>query len=130
MAILQIDGWLQMSLLVHAYLIDESGKWVFQEPEFHYQDLAGFENCRWKLYGSELAKRLGLKLLPQLAEGNLFVSGEEVDQLQVEAEILISEVSAFEDHTGFAADYVQASVSNIRQACIRARKVQGKVVIW
>jgi hypothetical protein len=119
-----------MSLLVQVYLINEKGKWVFEEQEDVYLELAGFENCRKKLYGSDLAVSLGLELLPWLASGDLHVSGEEVAELQAEAEIMIRESLAFEEHTDFSADYVERRAENIRQACLRAKKIKGNVVIW
>lgn len=119
-----------MSLLVQVYLINEKGKWVFEDLEDGYQELAGFEHCRKKLYGSDLAKRLGLELLPWLASGDLHVSGEEVAELQAEAEIMIRESLAFEEHTEFSADYVERRAENIRQACLRAKKIRGNVVVW
>ncbi len=132
-----------MSLTVRTYLNDETGRMIFQEQEDYGQSLAGVEVCRTSLYGSELAKRLGEKagrkgwakrlglvLLPTLAATDISAYGEEVTQLQAEAKVILQEATAFAEQAHLRDDYVRHRVGNIRQACTRAKQVQGGVVIW
>jgi len=119
-----------MSLSVNVYIISETGDWIDQAPEFDYQTLAGFESYRTKLYGSEAAKQLGLVILPKLATQDLNISGEEVAQLQAEAELILQDVEKFAEQTDLDAEYIQSRVGNIVLACKIAINAHGNVVIW
>ena len=119
-----------MSLLVHSYILDENGKMVFPDRENASETLAGFEDYRTTLYGGEVAKRLGFKVLPTLASTNIYAKGQEVNQLKAEAEIMMREAAAFAEYVKEDADGIKRRANNIRKACIRARKMQGNVVIW
>ena len=119
-----------MSLLVNVYVLDENGKMLFRDSKNSSEELAGFEVYRTEVYGSELAKRLGFKVLPTLASNNIHAKGQEINQLKAEAEIIMREASAFAEQFKNDAETIKYRADNIRKACIRARKMQGNVVIW
>lgn len=119
-----------MTLLVNVYVMDEAGEMVEQEPKKASEEMAGFEVYRTTFYGSDLAKRLGLTLLPTLVVGNIYAEGKQINQLKAEAEVMLREAAAFAEQVGRDADHVEFYADNIRKACIRARKMQGRVVIW
>ena len=119
-----------MSLSVNVYTTDDDGKMVMHDPKEYSETLAGFESYRTTLYGGELAKKLGFKVLPTLASTNIYAKGQEVNKLKLEAEIMMREASAFAEHVKEDADGIKRRADNIRKACIRARKMQGNVVIW
>ncbi len=72
-------------------------------------DLAGFESTRSTFYAGPLARRLGLKLLPQLATANLTVWGEDLAALRLEVLLLL-------EHLGPEDDYWRFRLGNILQA--------------
>ena len=111
-------------------VLDEDGKMIFYDSEDSSEPLAGFEVYRTEVYGSELAKRLGFKVLPTLASNNIYAKGQEVNKLKTEAETIMREASAFAEQFNNDAETIKYRADNIRKACIRARKMQGNVVIW
>ena len=119
-----------MSLSVHAYILDENDKMVYYDTRDSSETLAGFEVYRTEVYGSELAERLGFKVLPTLASGDIYAQGQEVNQLKAEAEIIMREALAFAEQFKNDAETIKYRADNIRKACIRARKMQGRVVVW
>jgi len=119
-----------MSLSVEVYTTDDNGEMVLHDPKDYSETLAGFESYRTEVYGSELAKRLGFKVLPTLASNNIYAKGQEVNKLKTEAETIMREASAFAEQFNNDAETIKYRADNIRKACIRARKMQGNVVIW
>ena len=62
-----------MSLLVNVYT---RRRWQDGlEPNDHSEELAGFEVFRKTCYGGQTARSLGLRLLPVLADVDLYVEG-------------------------------------------------------
>ena len=71
-----------------------------EKPDGHYEsvpfdptpghnDQAGAERWRQTVYGSERAKKLGLHLLPTLAEGcDIYAAGSDLNLLKHEVEVL------------------------------------------
>ena len=51
-------------------------------------ELGGFECWRTEVYGSAVAKALGLRLLPSLTSTDIYAEGEDLDRLRQEAEML------------------------------------------
>ena len=119
-----------MSLSVDVYTTDDNGEMVLHDPKDYSETLAGFESYRTEVYGSELAMRLRFKVLPTLASTDIYAKGQEVNKLKTEAEIMMREASAFAEYVKEDADGIKQRADNIRKACIRARKMQGNVVIW
>lgn len=136
-----------MSLLVHARqrgLKGSSDDWTFIPPAPPYGEFAGFESWRTTVWGSAQAKRLGLRLLPMLADRDLYVSGPELEQLETELATLQIALEDFVDKLRQAGVHVVASpadsldtvrvrLANIAEAIRVARALpanEGQVVIW
>ena len=119
-----------MSLLVNAYTRDNGGEMVILEPNDHSEELAGFEVFRKTFYGGQTARSLGLRLLPVLAETDLYAEGQDLDVLQAEAELVLQNVDRFVDEAEAAAETLRFRVQNILNATMRARAENGGVVVW
>lgn len=119
-----------MSLLVNVYTRTPDGEMVFVHPAEHSEELAGFESYRRKLYGSEAARVLGLRLLPKLDGEDLYVEGADLDRLRAEAEMALANVERFEAETGVTVERLRPRFENIIAATQRAAELDGGVVIW
>jgi hypothetical protein len=119
-----------MSLAVSVFVFDKEGEEFEIELE-EGKDLAGFESSRYKLYGSELAENLGLKLLSQLKHHDLWgIKDEKLNELENELKIILENIKAFSQVSEFKEEYIKWRVQNILDAVQIARKVNGAVVIW
>ena len=67
----------------------------FIEPDSPSEELAGFESYRKKLYGSQAAVSLGLRLLPSLATQDLYAEGPQLERLRGEAELVLANIGSF-----------------------------------
>ncbi len=119
-----------MSLSVHAYFRTVDGEMSFIEPPDPSQDLAGFESYRKTLYGSRAAVSLGLKILPKLANGDICVEGEELEQLRSDVELAFFNVALFVTEAGARTEDLRPRFENILNAIRRAQEAGGGVVIW
>jgi len=119
-----------MSLLVNAYTRGDGGEMVILEPKDHSEELAGFEVFRKTFYGGQSARSLGLRLLPVLADADLYVEGPDLDALQSEAEVVLQNIDHFVDEAGAEAETLRFRVQNIVNATVRARTANGGVVVW
>jgi hypothetical protein len=118
-----------MSLLVNVYTGPRSSMEII-EPDQHWQELAGFESYRQCLYGSQAARDLGLQLLPNLARGDLYAEGEDVDRLRAEAELAVANIELFVAEAGATEESLLPRFTNIIAATRLAAKLGGGVVIW
>jgi hypothetical protein len=119
-----------MSLAVSVFAFDKDGEEIEIELE-KGKDLAGFENSRDKLYGSELAEHLGLKLLSQLKHHDLYdIKDEKLNELEAELKTILENIEEFSRVSEFKEEYIKARVQNISDAVQIARQVNGTVVIW
>jgi hypothetical protein len=119
-----------MTLVVSVYVRDSSGSMDIIEPDSPSEELAGFESYRQKLYGSQVAVSLGLKLLPSLATKDVYAEGPALEQLRDEAELAIANIGLFEAESGASAESLRPRFENIICAVHRASRVGGGVVIW
>jgi hypothetical protein len=119
-----------MSLSVHAYVRNGSGKMEILAPEDHSQTLAGFETYRKTFYGGQVARSLGLRLLSSLAEADLYCEGEELLNLRHEASVVLRNINVLAEEAGAESESMQFRVRNILAAIERAQSAQGGVVIW
>lgn len=76
--------------------------------------LAGFESSRERFYGSDLAVRLNLKLLPGLIGSDLWVYGNELPELRRETLLLLHNLAPDE------LEYWSYRLGNIINAIERA----------
>ena len=114
-----------MSLLVNAYTRGDGGEMVILEPNDHSEELAGFEVFRKTFYGGQTARALGLRLLPVLAETDLYAEGQDLDVLQAEAELVLHNVDRFIYEAEATAETLKFRVQNILNATMRARAANG-----
>jgi hypothetical protein len=119
-----------MTLVVNAYVRDSSGAIDFIEPDSPSEELAGFESYRQKLYGSQAAVSLGLRLLPSLATEDVYAEGPDLERLRGEAELALANIGLFEAESGASAESLRPRFENIICAVHRASRVGGGVVIW
>lgn len=119
-----------MTLSVNVYTRNDTGAMQIVEPAEGLHELAGFESYRHGLYGSEAARSLGFVLLPTLAASDIYAEGEQVTQLQREAEIALANIARFELEARTTAEHLRSRFQNIIRACKHAASIGGGVVIW
>jgi hypothetical protein len=132
-----------MTVTVNVYTCAPDGRLKIVHSEDHSQELAGFESWRTSVWGSEAVRRLGLQLLPSLAEGDLYASDDlldrldiEVRQLQESLRLVVDELLANGVHVvanGDPYETVAFRLANIAEAVRLARSIPegaGGVVIW
>ncbi|MFF3122462.1 hypothetical protein ACFVRD_08845 [Streptomyces sp. NPDC057908] len=119
-----------MTLTVHTFIYDEDCRsHLLDDPE-DGSDMAGTEVCRTRLWGSEAARALGARFLPELATGDLYVEPEDIDDFLAECELLHRNAATLAGGGGDRRDYVVARLANITAAALRARAVGGGVLVW
>ncbi|WP_406494320.1 hypothetical protein OG936_11330 [Streptomyces sp. NBC_00846] len=119
-----------MTLLVHTFVYDEHGRSRLLDDPEDGSDMAGTEVCRTTLWGSDAARALGARFLPELATGDLYVEPEDVDDFLAECELLHRNASTLAGGGGHWRDYVVVRLANITRAALRARAVGGGVLVW
>ncbi|MFF9507397.1 hypothetical protein ACF1BU_13660 [Streptomyces sp. NPDC014724] len=119
-----------MTLLVHTFVLDEQGECHLLDDPEDGSDMAGFENCRTKLWGSEAARALGARFFLELATGDLHVEPADIEAFLAECKLLHRHTAVLASHSAYREDYVVARLSNITAAALRARAVGGGVLVW
>ncbi|MFJ9777219.1 hypothetical protein ACIRVF_39310 [Kitasatospora sp. NPDC101157] len=119
-----------MSLSVDVFVTREDGAVLYLDVPPGCSDLAGHESTRVGLWGSEAARSLGARFLPQLATSDLRVTPDQIQDFLDECATLGSNISLLASSTGQAEDYIAARLDNIISAANRAAQVGGGVVIW
>ncbi|MGW1651128.1 hypothetical protein [Streptomyces atratus] len=119
-----------MTLTVHTFVYDEDCQSHLLDDAEDGSDMAGTEVCRTTLWGSEAARALGARFLPELATGKLHVEPEDVDDFLEECELLHRNAATLAGGGGDRRDYVVARLANITRAALRARAVGGGVLVW
>jgi hypothetical protein len=118
-----------MSLVVCVYKMD----WDDKIGECKMEDMGfrrpiGGENWRRFFYGSDKAKSLGLKLIPTLAQGDIYAGGEELELLEQEIKIMKENLVSLVGE-GSEQKYAQR-LEYILQAIEHAKSLQAHVVLW
>jgi hypothetical protein len=126
-----------MSLLVSVYREVAPGKLedVGPQPRPAGGDpsLFGFEVCRTTLWGAPFTRALGLTLLPGLAEGNIYATGEDLLRLQQEAELLHQRIHDLSQATGYQEEFIEFRLQNLLGAIAQAMAMEGGagwVYVW
>jgi hypothetical protein len=121
-----------MSLSVHVWVVDETepGKVRVLAAPPGASTLAGFEATRTKLWGSPVVRSLGVSLLPQLAEGDLWVSNDQVEAFAAECALVLANRAAIASASGYDEDYIESRLTNMVDAARRALDAHGGVVVW
>lgn len=70
---------------------------------------------------------LGLTLLPTLRRYNIIAEGDELDELEQDANIILLHISEISKSTGVDEYHVQRNAENVLNAIAVARQVNGKV---
>ena len=126
-----------MTLTVSVYRKTASGELHDVElqpgPAGGEPSLFGFERCRTTLWGASFTRDLGLALLPGLAEGNIYATGEALPRLRQEAEFLLQRRAELEHATGYREDYIEFRLGNLLRAIAQAEAIEGGegwVYVW
>lgn len=107
-----------MSLIVLASKELPDGSTIDLAPTPPHNDLAGFESTRLSFYGSEYARSLGLVLLPTLAHGDIYASGDDLAMLEREVRLLLDNLDPAADRA-----YWSFRLNNILEAVRVAKAV-------
>jgi hypothetical protein len=120
-----------MTLIVHPYRRGPNGEVIRLEakPSHPHNDLAGFEASRHRLWGAPVMLKLGLELLPSLAEYDLYVENEQLDQLKAELETILAALPELTSATHHDEEFIRFRVGNIAEAIRLARAAGGGVYI-
>jgi hypothetical protein len=117
-----------MTLAVYAYTRRADGTMEHIKTE-HPKTLAGFEVCRHDLWGADVMDTLGLSLLPTLKTRNIEAEGKDLEQLEREVKIVLSNLQLIHKHTQYSEDYIQFRAQNILDAIECAKSLNGGVSI-
>ena len=82
------------------------------------------------MYGSPVARSLGLTLLPSLSEQDIYAEGENLDVLGREIETLIQNIALLVPDQEDQCESVLLRFRNIANAVAEAKSLNGTVVIW
>jgi hypothetical protein len=117
-----------MSLLVSPYKRRSDGTIEWLDLSAPGSDLAGVESSRQSFWGSPEARALGLTLLPQLAQGDIWVEGSDLTTLEHEITLLMASLDRFAGQES----YWYPRLANVQAAVAIAKDVpegQGGVYI-
>lgn len=107
-----------MSLVTHAYVRAPDGATQELPAEPPRNDLAGPERWRVTVYGSEVARALGLTLLPTLTAQDIFAEGPQLDLLEREVQLLLANTGRW---PAISLDELRFRLLNILEAVRLAR---------
>ncbi|MFI7010560.1 hypothetical protein [Streptomyces sp. NPDC050145] len=125
-----------MSLLVEVFVRDPDGTLrILDVPDDVYQS-GGFESWRKTVWGSDLVRSLGARLLPQLSADDLYAEADQVPRL-------LDEVALVREHLDTVArgtrhpreveehrDQIAHRLRIIEASCHKALEIGGGVLIW
>ena len=121
-----------MSLIVYTFRIDcDSGKYIEEDLDLIEpgKELAGFESWRTEVYNSTIVKSLGAKFLPTLANSNLYVHNQEIEDFETEVKLLLDNVNDISNSINIDYKIIEFRLNNILQAIARAIKQNGGIII-
>jgi hypothetical protein len=124
-----------VSLRVDVFVVDEDGEMQVLDTPDGCQDLAGFENWRTKVWGSEPVRALGARFFPVLAEGDLAVEPDQVPDFLKECARLRAGLDAIvaadpDADREVLKDVISVRLANIQIAAGRALGLGGGVLVW
>ncbi|MGW0770317.1 hypothetical protein [Streptomyces sp. NPDC002676] len=125
-----------MSLLVDVFVREPDGELrILDVPDEVYQS-GGFESWRTTVWGSEFVRSLGARLLPVLADRDLYVEHEQVPDLLREVALLRDNLDAvaagterprtLQEHRGG----IECRLGIIEAGAHKALEIGGGVLIW
>ncbi len=107
---------------------DKTGECKLERMGF--REPIGPENWRNLFYGSDAVESLGLTLIPSLAKNDVYAGGEELDQLEREAKIMLDNLAFIVSQTGNNEQTYAQRLRYILEAIEFARPLQAHVVLW
>ncbi|GAA4574810.1 hypothetical protein [Planotetraspora kaengkrachanensis] len=119
-----------MSLTVDVFVILEDGRREVLDVPQDASDLAGHERTRTVVWGSPVVRSLGARFLPSLADSDLWLEPDLLDDFAAECAMLLGHLPAIAAETGWRDDYIRHRLGNMTDAVARARSVDGGIVIW
>ncbi|MFC4502113.1 MULTISPECIES: hypothetical protein [Streptomyces] len=125
-----------MSLCVDVFLRDTNGERRILDVPDGWDDSAGFEVWRTTVWGSEAVRSLGARLLPVLADGDLWLEAGEVASLLEEVAVLRTHLELIATRTQHPRgltehrEQLEVRLRIIEAAALRARELGGGIVIW
>lgn len=120
-----------MTLSVNVWVwADESRDGIrFLEFPTDGSDLAGTEVTRTGLWGSPVVRSLGAIFLPRLADGDLWVSDDEVEAFIAECDLLLANLATIASALDHREDYIRFRLTNMINAGRRALQAGGGVAV-
>ncbi|UNO43435.1 hypothetical protein [Streptomyces sp. MST-110588] len=125
-----------MSLSVDVFVIAPDGQTQVLDVPPGCSDLAGFEDWRTRVWGSQAVRSLGARFFPVLADGDLRVEADQVPAFVAECVLLrenleriVTEtvpVRTVEEHR----QAISGRLANIEDAARRAQETDGGILIW
>ncbi|MFE6868157.1 hypothetical protein ACFVFS_16530 [Kitasatospora sp. NPDC057692] len=125
-----------MSLTVHVFLVDARGEVRVQDTPEGHADLAGFEDWRTRVWGSEAVRSLGAGFFPVLAGADLHVEPEDVPAFLRECRLLrenLERIVAETEPVRTAEEHreaISARLAIIEDTAGRALTLGGGVLVW
>lgn len=96
-----------------------------KELSAHFNEAFGFETCREKLWGLEVIKKLGCKMIYSLKEKDIYAFDEQVDEL--ERELIIILENRYEIGNLYGVEFIEERVNNALQVIKIAKKYKDKL---
>ncbi len=119
-----------MTLSVAAYRQTQDGRVGERIPvdaASGCNDLIGVEVCRTLLWGSGIMRSIGCTMLPSLAEGDIWATGDELKSLEHEAHTIIQNLGRVCREAGFDEGSIRFRLGNLL-AAVRAAAEHGGAV--
>lgn len=121
---------MQMSLSISVHRRDsETGDLIDEPIDEPGATLAGFENWRHLVYGSEAMRRRGATFLPRLEHDNLWIEGPELAPFAAELERILAVIDGIANDLAAEPDGLRFRLQNMLNATRRAQAIGGAVWI-
>jgi hypothetical protein len=125
-----------MSLLVDVFATREDGEMCLRDVPDGCSDMAGFESWRRTVWGSETLRSLGARFFPELADGDLIVTPDQVAVFLAECGLIRRNLETVaprrvpgSQDEGYVRQ-VSERLANIEGAAERAMCSGGGVIVW
>jgi hypothetical protein len=94
-----------------------------------YNDLFGFEVYRKTVWGSNVMKELGCKLIASLSETDIFAYGEDLQELKRECHVILSNIDHVVNRGIEREDFIVFRINNVLEA-IKVAEKYDDVGVW
>lgn len=125
-----------MSLLVDVFVTRDDGEMCLLDVPDGCSDMAGFESWRQTVWGSETVRSLGARFFPELADGDLTITPDQVSDFLAECGLIRRNLEAVAPRRvpgtrdeGYKRQ-VSERLANIEGAAQRALRSGGGVIVW